>query len=134
MKFKPGSDLTPEGEHDAVVMSAINKQSKSGNDMIEMQMAVYVGDMEYGVTDWLVDIPSMQYKIRHFCESAGFDYEKGELDPAQVQGCNVRVKIVTSDDEKYGKQSKVKDYLPRPTTVAVKAAPAAAQVDADIPF
>jgi hypothetical protein len=121
MKFTPGSDLVPEGQHDAVVMSAIDKKSTKGNEMIEMQIAVYVGEVEYCVTDWLVDIPSMQYKLRHFCESAGFDYDKGELDAEKVQGCNVRVNVTTNDDEKYGKQSRVRDYLPKATVVSVKA-------------
>ena len=138
MKNKPGSDLCPEGEWEAEILSAEDRVSQNGNPMLELMLRVFGAEgEEYAVQDWVTATPRMQWKIRHLCESAHVQYERDELPPDDFMGRNVRVKITINEDAKWGKQNRVADYLPRagngPTVRALPQTEAALD-DADIPF
>ena len=136
MRHRPNSDLCPDGIHPATIRDAEERVSQNGNEMIELKLEVYPSGSEtsYPVTDYVVDLPKMQYKLRHLCESAHVDYNAEVWHVNDFIGKDVRVEIVTNESTKYGKQAGVKDYLPRsgngPTATNVEREP----IDADIPF
>jgi hypothetical protein len=68
---KKSYTLLSEGDYDFVVISATNKISKSGKDMIELVLGLYDGKENpvARIYDYLLE--DFQWKIRHFCESVG---------------------------------------------------------------
>jgi len=144
MRNKPGCDLLPAGQYDAVIMSAADKVSavkpdgSGGNEMIELQLQVFDAQgTEFGVQDFLTATPRMQWKIRHLCESAHVEYEQEDLPASAFEGKNVRINVTVETHPKFGPQNRVADYLPRSNGVALKDAPIQNRldpVDADIPF
>lgn len=140
MKNNPNSDLLPDGLYDATITDAVDKVSQikpdgtGGNEMMELVLEVFdFAGNSVPVTDYLLSKPNWQWKIRHLCESAHVDYERKDLPANEFVGRNVRVEIITQDDKKYGKQNRVKDYLPR--TIGATITPKKADEDSDlIPF
>lgn len=131
--------LFPDGLYEAVVKRASNEVSKKpgGSEYIALILTLYGPDgAETDVFDNLVFHPKMIARIQHFCDSAGIDFKKGQLEDEDCTGRNVRVKIGFKDDE-YGKRNIVKDYLLRNSNTG---APVSAQrlnrepIDSDIPF
>lgn len=121
MKFDPKteeeittSNLLPEGEYDAEVLTAEETVSKAGNPMIKINLNVF-GE-EHGNTrvfDYLMG--SVAYKLRHFCASAGLleRYEAGDLEADEIANRTCKVKIVIKQDEekKYPPKNEVRDYI-----------------------
>lgn len=130
--------LFQRGTYDAVVKRAVEKVSAAGNDMIEVILTCYAPDgTETDVFDYLVFSPGMLYKVRHFCESAGIDFDKGELAAEECVEQNVRVQLKIEKQEGYRDKNSVDDYVGKSAMkrepVAARAG-AAAKQDADIPF
>lgn len=140
MKYDPNAKqdaILPPGEYDATVVAAEERQSKSGNDMIELKLAVYDKDgTEYPVDDYLVSSPRALWKLEKFCESAGLVFGAGELTAIQTEGCNVRVNIGVEKRQGFRDQNKVWDYLPKNGTTTRPVAPpiAAEYQDEDLGF
>jgi len=163
MQFAPQTEaqmqaarLIPDDtECDFEVMTAENKVSKAGNEMIALKLCVWHGEREVHVYDYLM--PSMQFKLLHFCEAAGLTdrYASGNLSATDCQSKTGKVVIGLEDASgNYAAKNTVRDYLGHretkvvkvgasaspavPGRVAlVKAAPAAAGakgVEDDIPF
>ena len=118
MQFKPKSaddikreGLIDTGVYDFEVTSAEDRKSKKGNDMIAIRISVYVDGNARPMRDWLME--SMAYKLRHFCEVTGLlaKYEAGTLTAQDCQGMAGKVRIGIKDDEQYGPQNNVKDYV-----------------------
>ena len=118
MKFQPKSaddikreSLIPTGEYDFEVIKAEDKVSKSGNEMIAIQMHVFVDGHARPCRDWLME--KMSYKLRHFCETTGLigKYDAGEFGSSDCVGRTGKVSIVIKDSEEYGPQNSVKDYV-----------------------
>ena len=127
-------DVFPKGEYDAVVIRAAEKRSKKGNDMLEVMLKVFHPSGQTKVVyDYLVNQESMAFKIRHFCESAGLDYDAGEIDASRVSEASVRVRLAIQDDE-FGKKNVVRDYVPRPNVPMSQQAAPFEVTDSDIPF
>lgn len=103
--------LIPAGEYDFTVQEAAEKKSKAGNDMIQLDMDVYVGDRTRPMKDWLME--SMAYKLRHFCYAVGLGakYDAGTLTAQDCEGKSGKVKIVQKQNGDYGLQNSVKDYV-----------------------
>lgn len=103
--------LIPAGEYDFTVQEAVEKKSKAGNDMIQLDMDVYVGDRTRPMKDWLME--SMAYKLRHFCYGVGLGakYDAGTLTAQDCVGKSGKVKIVQKQNGDYGLQNSVKDYV-----------------------
>jgi len=129
-------DTLPEGQYDAVVKVATDKVSKAGNEMIEVILTCYAENgIKRDVFDHLLATDDFQWKVRHFCESAGLDYKRGELNASECISRNVRVWLERKNEPGYGDKNKVRDYLPRATEVRVSDAPPdEASEDQDIPF
>jgi len=119
--------LLPEGEYDAVVYEAREKTSQAGNPMVELMLTVY-GPEGATVTifDNLVSTPRALWKLRHFMESAGLDFSRGELLPDDVKDKNVRIHTQIEKQTGFQDKNKVVDYLPRDKKAALP--------DDDLPF
>lgn len=106
----------PNGKYDFMVRDAVSKTSKSGNEMIELEVQVYGNDgRAHPMRDWLVssDQPLCQMKVRHFCRAVDLmaSYEAGTLSSQECVGVSGRCVVKVTDDG-YGPQNKISDYVP----------------------
>ena len=88
--------LLKEGEYDAVITSSVDKQSSTGNPMMDIMLTVYDAEGKtHTVRDFLVFTRSMMWKIIHCADSAGVlpEYHQGRFCSNTVINKNVRVKI-----------------------------------------
>ena len=151
MKFQPKSEeqiqrerCLPAGVYDFEVADATEKQSRSGKDMIELKLTVFVDEYSVAMRDWIVE--GFDWKLRHFCETCGIlaQYEAGTITAEDCIGQAGKVQVVVKDSPDYGPQNAVKDYGAGKATkqesskLAVGKRSAAKQVskmeDDDIPF
>lgn len=102
----------PPGQYKLVVVSAIDKFSKAGNEMIEL---VLESENKRWIYDYLIGLESGQWKLRRFCDSAGIleQYERGEITAADCEGQVVEAEVVLDHSEEYGDKNKVKTYIKR---------------------
>ena len=133
--------LIPAGEYDFTVREAVEKKSKAGNDMIQVDMDIFVDGKERPLKDYLME--SMAFKLRHFCFSIGLGgkYEAGTLSAVDCQGKSGKVKIIQKANGDYGLQNSVKDYVvfeagsdPAPVPRAQKSVVPARADDSEPPF
>jgi hypothetical protein len=111
-------EVIPAGTYDAVVKKATDEVSKSGNDMIKLILTVYTpAGITVDVFDYLVFSDAVLYKVKHFCESAGIDFAKGELEGGECVEKNVKVKLAIDSQEGYPDKNVVKDYVKRSGSV-----------------
>jgi hypothetical protein len=104
-------NLIPVGDYDFTVQKAEEKKSKAGNDMIVIDMDIYVGDKARPFKDYLME--SMAYKLRHFCYAVGLGakYDAGTLTAQDCIGKSGKVKMAQKQNGDYGLQNNVKDYI-----------------------
>ena len=123
MKFKPLSEqemqqarnnLSP-GPAQFEVLAAEEQRSKSGNDMIKLQLKVWDKNGNQGIVyDYLMAISQMQWKLKHFCEATEKDHLftggliKAEDCLGQAGECQLQLQKDKAGE--YGDQIKVKDY------------------------
>ena len=152
MQFTPKSadeiaadGLMPAGVYDFEVESATEAQSKAGNDMMVVKLAVFDDEGKRRlITDYLLEV--IAYKLRHAAECVGAldQYENGTLSPADFDGKSGRVKIkITPAKGDYPAKNEVADYVvAEPSHAPVRERPAPARAPAmasddpfdDIPF
>ena len=124
MKFAPKTEkelkkmnIVQKGDYNFDVLTAIDTRSKAGNPMIEIRIGLYTdidGAVNVRLTDYILEkLPS---KLRHFCDTTGLlsEYESGDLTADMCTGRSGKCRIIIEDDETYGLQNKVKDYVCRP--------------------
>jgi hypothetical protein len=147
-------DFTPKDEKDLIqfellpdntvcdfdVLSSEDKRSKNGNDMIEINVGIYVeGKIRQRIFDYL--LPLMEAKLRHFCDTTGLltEYESGTLTAVMCRGRSGKCRIGIQKDKngEYPDKNIIKDYVCRPakslnkeTKTVYKGRPD----DDDIPF
>lgn len=131
MKIQPQTEdqlakamLLPAGEYDFEVVTAEDRISKSGNEMIEVGLLVFAGDAKRTVKDYLME--KMAYKLRHYCYAVGLgkEYESGELTAALCVGRTGRVKLKVEEQDGFRPKNAVADYVVGATTdVPQKTAP-----------
>jgi hypothetical protein len=155
MKFEPRSreelnNLLPKGEYKAMVQSAEEKQSSSGNPMIVLKLEVYD---DHGnkriITDRLILIESMMWKIFDFCESAGImdRYDAGDVSAYNCMDKSVHCKVIQKEAEgDFPAKNEIKSYFvpkggnPPPASTTKRAAPKNSPVstkagdDIEVPF
>ena len=136
-EFSPLSLLAP-GSYNFVVLSAEEKVSKSGNEMIALLIKVTGKDKEENlVRDWL--LPAYPRKICAFCEAVGLDFlnEDGNITEDDCMSATGRLKLdietgtPKGDGTLWADKNCVKSYI----KASAKAPPEDADiVDCDIPF
>jgi len=120
MRFTPKSNeelqemnLIKEGVYAFEIVNAVNKTSKAGNEMIELNLKVYDN---LGIEKFLFDylLESMPFKLKHFAETAGLleKYEAGNLSAEDCMYKCGQVQIYTQKSNNgYSDKSAVKDYM-----------------------
>lgn len=139
MEYTPQSEkdirskmvLTP-GIYDFEVVKAIEKQSKNGNDMIELTVRVFPADDTAPrlVRDWLVAGSGLgELKINRFCHATGLqdDYFAGRFNALSCEGATGKLRTTITSDEKYGDQCSIRDYLVEKKSEAAPAKQSAKQ-------
>ena len=124
MQFQPKSENDckgkfnpiPKGEYDFEVLEASDETSKSGNDMIKINLAIWQGDKVLcRVFDYL--LPAMEAKLRHACDACGLldRYQSGNLQASDFMGRTGKVKIrIKKATSEYAEKNEVEDYICRP--------------------
>lgn len=118
------------------VIKAIDKVSKSGNEMIELILKFYGRGQETIVFDYLVSTDKAAWKIKNFCDATGLteEYKIGLLTPQDCIGrSGLAELIIQRDDSKaYPDKNSVKQYIEKEDALAK---PAPIDFDDDsIPF
>lgn len=138
MKFTPKSDqelaagtLIPEGVYPFEVSEAVSKTSKSGNEMIELNLRIYMPDGRVRMQrDWLLE--KLAYKLSHFCKYTGLTarYEAGTLTDTDCQNKSGYIKIVIQEqkDQQTKYRNAVADYVKSPLSGSSKPQPTEAQL------
>ena len=121
MNFAPKTEkqlaeerLIPAGNYPFEVIASEAKQSKAGNDMIELSLRVFMPDgSSRQLLDWLME--KMAYKLFHFCAYTGLaqKYEAGTLTAEDCNGRSGFVKIGIQADKsgQYPDRNNVADYV-----------------------
>ena len=123
MQFTPKTDreldeanLLPPGEYPALVVEAEDATSKSGREMVHLQLQIQTptGPHYRTVDDYLVPGTGMEFKVRHFAYSAGLEakYEQGNYSAVDClgKGCTVKVDIEDASGQ-YRAKNRIVDYL-----------------------
>src|SRR5690348_13902910 len=137
-------DLVKKGEYDFLVVDAQEAVSKSGNDMIKLQLKIWTEDgRERIVFDYLLE--ALPFKTGHFAESVGLvaKYREGVLLAHDcIDKCG-RLKLGIQEDKSgvYPPKNNVMDYIPTDEIQAEKSAAKVAAAKAgdpdlndDLPF
>lgn len=146
MRFEPKTEkqiaeegLLQPGVYDFEVVKGEDRQSKSGNDMIELVLSVTGDDgSARRVTDYLLE--KLAYKLRHAAATCGVlgKYERGDLCGDDFMGRAGRVKLKIQASEGYPDKNAVVDYVveEKKASAAPARRPAMADNDLDdsIPF
>jgi len=143
MKFQPKSEeqvkrLFDKGDYPFTVTSANEKQSRTGNPMLELDLqlehSTIKGKTGFVKAYLLTDNPNFEFLLRHFCYSIGVgaDYERGDINPKALVGKKgvARVSIEIDESGKYPDKNKVVDFLGEPFASSTPKK----DLDDDIPF
>lgn len=120
MRFTPKTEnelaqanLLPAGVYQFEVVEAVDKVSKSGNDMIALLLKVFRddGDSFVFVNDWIME--KIPYKLAHFCAAAGITekYESGVLDADDCVGVYGACKVAIEPGGDFPPKNVVKNYV-----------------------
>ena len=143
--------LFKEGIYDAVVGTAEDRMSSTGNAMMDITLHVYDSNGKTkDVRDFLVLTKSMMWKVIHFADSAGLlkEYEDGKLCSDVALGKNIQVKIVIEQGKeipldklngkapgsRYSDKNKVEDYIKKADQQKIELQKTVEQLDDPIPF
>lgn len=146
MKLTPLSDqeleamnLIPKGDYQFEVVSAEDTTSKSGNDMIKLQLKVWDHEgRENTIYDYLLE--AMPKKLKHFAKHLGLiaKYEAGELLADDCIGKCGTLHLVIQEDKsgKYAPKNSVGDYIQKKEFVSSKSQPVTEEdlFNDEIPF
>lgn len=135
-------NLWPDGEYDFEVIGAEETISSNGNEMIKLKLKIYndKGKAKF-IDDYLVDIESMAFKIKHCADTLGLSeaYNNGSLEAYDMMGKAGKLMLRTDKDKKgqYPDKNAVKDYVKQDDTKAasqIANGETGAFLDDEIPF
>jgi hypothetical protein len=109
--------LIPDGVYPFEVISAEDKKSKKGNDMIEMEVRLFMPDgTSRSMTDWIME--KMAFKLFHFCAYTGLSqkYDAGTLQSQDCVGRTGFAKVGIQADKsgQYPDRNTIADYVRTP--------------------
>lgn len=128
-------DLLPPSWYDFEVMTAEEKISKAGNEMLAIKLKVFrPNGGEAHIYDYLMEL--MPDKLADFCEAVGVTdkYDVGQLRAIDCMERTGKVKIAIEEDKegKYPPKNVAKSYAS--ANQIVKNAPPIEDDDSEIPF
>lgn len=114
-EIKDQKKLLEPGTYDFEVINAISEISKSNNNMIKLTLKVWGKDGSiHTIFDYLVNMPSMWWKIRHFADSVGLE---SDFIADDCQGLTGKIDILIQQGKPnlsgglYADKNSVKDYI-----------------------
>jgi hypothetical protein len=135
--------LLPEGIYPFIVKEIEPGVSEAGNPMLIVRLGIMDNNgEERNIMDYLLATDGWIYKLKHFCESIGFEreYNEGKLDPLKAIHRSGLVKLVIkkgdmkSDGTFFKDSNSVKDYLKGDPSVQKKPVEIAPSLNDDIAF
>ena len=125
LKFKPMTEdevvsvnLLPQDNYDFEVVKAVEKMSKSGKEMIELQLKIHASTGTKIIFDYLLFTDNFAYKVRHFFYSIGMgsqydNAEKEGIDVNELSGRMGKLKLIQVKDKEglYPPRNSVSDYI-----------------------
>lgn len=108
-------NLIPKDQYSFEVLSAEDKYSQAGNEMISLTIGIYYnGKLGPRIFDFLM--PSVAYKLRHFCDAVGLlaEYESGNLTADMCTDRSGKCVVDIKKDDTWGDKNIIKDYICRP--------------------
>lgn len=151
MQFEPKSrealaesNLIPKGTYDCECVKAEETRSKKGNDMLVLNLKVWMedGSTRY-TTDYIVPNTDMGLtKLLSWCDATGLfeQYQAGDLDAGMCHGKACLVSMVQQKDKQSGElRNNVREYKLPGAELPKQAAPKQPETEADpdgddIPF
>lgn len=106
--------LIKEGRYKFTVLDAREKRSGSGNDMINLKLALEVNGRKVNQFDSLIMLPKMFWKFEHFCTATKMTdkLDAGRLMAQDCFGKEGYVDIVQKANGQTGEiENQVKDYI-----------------------
>lgn len=106
--------LIEPGVYRFQVNKASLRTSKNGNPMMAVEISVWDDSRTYNIFDYLVNIPSMTWKIRHFADSLnlGKEYDNDTLEPEMCVGLYGMADInIQPAKDGYAAKNIVVDYV-----------------------
>lgn len=115
------------------VISAEDKRSKGGNNMLALKLGVQdpAAQNEQWVFDNLVNVARMKHKTEQFCEALGLDFASGMINGDTLVDRTGFAEFVTELRDGYDPRTVVQKYLTEDEARQGGTAPAAGN---DIPF
>jgi hypothetical protein len=119
-------DLIPKGIYKFEILNAEDTISKSGNDMIKLQIKIWLEDgRERIVFDYLLE--ALEYKLGHFADVVGLmdQYNSKTLNSYDCIGkCgSVKIGIQVDKSGQYPDKNIVVDYITTPVGSLMKPLP-----------
>lgn len=103
------------GDYPGRTIEVVERHSKRNTPMMEMSIEVYGpnGDTRI-IKDYLTDAPFLASKFRNLCAVCGVlqQYEDGEVNPQDLAGHDIRVKLSIEAKRPFPARNVVVDYLP----------------------
>ena len=105
--------LVQEGEYDAVIFTAKTGETKKGDPKLEITSKVYGPEGKAPlVTDNIVS-PFGIHRLKQLCEGTGVEFTKGEVNPQDFVGKNVKVRVIVQHDDtgQFEDRNAIRAYL-----------------------
>ena len=108
------SNLFEPGIYNFEVLEALDKISKSGNEMIELKIKIWDNNgKEKIIYDYLLEM--MKFKLKHFSECVSLEdkYNDGGINANDCIGKSGELDLIIYVDKKgrYADKNAVKDYI-----------------------
>lgn len=136
--------LLPEGVYPFTVKEVAAQVSKSNNPMLKIRIGVVDKDgSERSIVDYLLGTEQMIYKLKHFCDTIGFEeeYAKGTFDPTKClkRSGEVRIGVQKGNPKEdgsgfYPDKNVVKDYVKSAQSEVKKAVEKDPELSKDVPW
>lgn len=109
------SNLLPAGKYPFEISGAIDAVSKtSGLPMIKLTVRAFDDENKiHLMTDYLSSSEKAAFKVKNVCKACGLleQYEAGDVLPDMFIGKTGYLNIIVEEDDTYGTQNKIKDYV-----------------------
>ena len=121
----------PKGEYEVRIDDVVQKQSKAGNDMLELSLTAFTDEgQKVRMFDYIVN-PSGLWKLKTICNNVVIAFD-GTLEEQLLVGKTLKAKVeLRPASEKYPERNQVSAYIETPVE---KSGTVPQPVDDDIPF
>lgn len=114
--------LLNDGNYPFIVQNIEQTVSSAGNPMLKVLLRINSDNGDRVISDYLLTTTKMIFKLKHFCDSIGFDneYKEGKIETSHLIGkvglCKIGIEKGKPKPDMTGffrDKNKVVDYMPR---------------------